>query len=109
MVDAGLWITYILVGIAVIASIGLPLYNALRQDPKSLTVVGIGLVALVVLFFVGYGFASDTIKPGWDTEFGVSAGTSKFIGGVLILTYLLMILSIFGIIFGSTLTKLIKK
>ena len=51
LVEFGLYLTYILVGVAVLAVIVLPLINAV-SNPRSLVISGIGLAALLVVFLI---------------------------------------------------------
>ena len=92
-------LSYVLVGFAMIAAIVLPLIYTITQDPKSLIRIAISLVALVVVFFVCYAFAEGQAVKTPDVE--MSAEGSKYIGGVLIMTYVMIGVAFIGAIFGE--------
>ncbi len=92
-------LSYVLVGFAMIAAIVLPLIYTVTQDPKSLVKIAISLAALVVVFFVCYAFATGEAVKTPDVE--MSAEGSKYIGGVLIMTYVMIAVAFLGAIFGE--------
>ncbi|AFM03921.1 hypothetical protein Fleli_1498 [Bernardetia litoralis DSM 6794] len=92
-------LSYVLVGFAMIAAIVLPLVYTVTQDPKSLVKIGISLGVLVVVFFICYAFADATAIKTTDEE--MSAEGSKYIGGVLIMTYVMIAVAFVGAIFGE--------
>ncbi|MEQ8714653.1 MAG: hypothetical protein RIC80_16655 [Cyclobacteriaceae bacterium] len=104
-IDIALYAAYILTIIAAVASIVLPLIQSLG-DPASLAKSGVGLVALVVVFGIGYALSGSEVLPSY-VEFGVDASLSKFIGGSLTMMYILTIGAIVGIVF-TELSKAIK-
>lgn len=95
-IDGGLWITYIALGIAAIATLGFSLQGLTK---KSL----IGLGAFVALFVVAYVLDGGTVQPGWN----VTESTSKWIGAGLILMYIALIGAICMIIYGE-ITRMFK-
>ncbi len=92
-------LSYVLVGFAMIAAIVLPLVYTITQDPKSLVKIAISLGVLAVLFFICFAFADNTPVSTTDVEMG-EAG-SKYIGGVLIMTYVMIIVAFVGAILGE--------
>ena len=63
-------------------------------DPKSLMKPLIGVGAIVVVFLICWALASDYVdlaKFGPDTDFDLSASSSKFVGGMVISMYALTI------------------
>ena len=103
--DYGLWISYILIIVAIAAAVGMPLWNSL-SDPSTLKGAGIGIGVLVVLYFVSYAMSGDEVTAKY-TQFGVDAGTSKAIGGVLTMMYLLLFFVIGGILY-TEISKIFK-
>ncbi len=95
-IDGGLWITYIALGIAAIATLGFSLQGLTK---KSL----IGLGAFLALFVVAYVLDGGTVRPGWN----VTESTSKWIGAGLILMYIALIGAICMIIYGE-ITRMFK-
>ena len=97
LVEFGLYLTYILVGVAVLAVIVLPLINAV-SNPKSLVITGLGLAILFVVFLVSWGLSSyDTVSTK-AAEQGLTPGGVQRIGGVLTMMYILLGGAIVGII-----------
>lgn len=96
-IDIALYAAYILTIVAAIAAVVLPLIQSL-SDPSSLAKSGVGLVALLVVFGLGYALSGNEVLPSY-VEFGVDAGLSKFIGGSLTMMYILTIVAIVGIVF----------
>ncbi len=97
IINIGLFVTYILIGIAVISVVVLPLIKAL-DDPKTLVGTAIGLAVLLVLFGIAYALSSDEVLPKYVAQ-DVGPGISKFVGGLLITMYLLFGGAIVGIVF----------
>lgn len=104
-IDIALYAAYILTIIAAVASVVLPLIQSL-SDPASLAKSGVGLVALLVVFGIGYALSGNEVLPSY-VEFGVDEGLSKFIGGSLTMMYILTIGAIAGIVFTEV-TKQLK-
>lgn len=92
MVDVGLFLAYILIGVCVLTAVGMPLVKAF-SDPDSLKKMGIGVGALVVVFLISYFTASG------EAMGGASAGTTKMVGAGLITFYILVIVAIGGIVY----------
>jgi len=105
MIDFALYLGYALVLIAAIAAVVMPLISSL-SDPKSLAKTGMGLGALLVIFFIGYLFSGSEVTPVY-TQFGVDAGLSKFIGGMVTMMYLLIAIVGVAIVYGEV-SKLFK-
>jgi len=99
MIDFALYLGYALILVAALASIVMPLINAL-SDPKSLAMTGLGLGALVVVFLIGYIFSGSEVTPIY-VQFGVDAGLSKFIGGMVTMMYLLIAIVTISILYGE--------
>ncbi len=100
-----LYFSYFLVAIAALGSILFPLIRFI-SDPIGWQRTAIGIGSALVFFFVSYGLASDVIFTE-IAKYGVSAETTRFVGGVLILTYIAILLAIAGIIYSEVI-KLIR-
>ena len=98
-IDIALFSAYVLVVAGTVLAIGFPLYIS-SKNPESLKSTGIGIGILLGLFLISYVISGNEILP-WYIEFGVDAGLSKFIGGMLILVYLLSTLAVVGIIYSE--------
>ena len=85
--DIAFYVTYVLLGIGVLAAIVLPLISAFGQ-PKTLVKTGIGVGALIVLYIIAYAIAGSEVTAKYE-QFGINESTSKLIGGSLIMMYLI--------------------
>ena len=56
LIDIALYAAYVLVIVAIVAAVFMNLFNSLK-NPKSLIKSGIGIVAWIVIFFIGYSIA----------------------------------------------------
>ena len=92
MIDVGLFLSYILVGVCALAAIGMPLVKAFG-DPQSLKKMGIGVGAVVAVFVISYLVADGAAYKE------ASSGVSKMVGAGLITMYILTFLAIGGIVF----------
>ena len=99
LVDIGLFASYVLIGLCALAAILLPLIQSFG-DPKSLIKSGIGVGALVVVFFIAYAMADGS-------SMGTTTGTSKMVGAGLITMYLATAGAIIGIVYTEV-SKLFK-
>ena len=98
-IDIALFSAYVLILAGAALAIGFPLYIS-SKNPESLKGTGIGIGILLGLFLISYLISGNEILA-WYIEFGVDAGLSKFIGGMLILVYLLSAVAITGIIYSE--------
>lgn len=99
-IDIFLYISYALTVLAAIASIAFPIVNA-AGDPKSMIKSGIGMGALVVIFVISYLLSGDEYTAYQASEFGITAGLSKFVGGLLTMMYILTGIAIIGIVYTA--------
>jgi len=91
LVSPGLIIGYIFFGVAVAASIGMPLVNAIK-NPAGLVKVLIGVVGLIVLFAVSYGISGSDVSAK-AVSYGVDASSSRLIGAGMIMFYIILVSS----------------
>ncbi|MEC7858016.1 MAG: hypothetical protein VX706_01315 [Bacteroidota bacterium] len=105
LVDVILYFGYGMVMVGAVLAIGFPLWIA-SKNPKSLIGTGIGLGSILVLFLIAWLISGSEVYSSYS-EFGVDASLSKFIGGMLILVYMLVGLALSGIIY-SEVTKSLK-
>lgn len=103
--DIGLYITYALFGLAVVAAILLPLASAIKSPSgllKSLAGVG-GLVAVFLIAFVMSG--SEVSQRAAAN--GINETSSKLIGAGLTMFYIVFVLAAVGVIY-SEINKALK-
>ena len=97
VVNVGLIIAYVLVGLGVVMAVVFPLINAISQ-PKQLIRAGIGLLSAVIVFGIGYAL-SDSETSARFIQYGVDTpALSQSIGGALKMVYLLMGIAVVGIV-----------
>jgi hypothetical protein len=105
--STALYGTYLLIGVATIAAVVMPLIKSF-DNPKSLVKSGIGLLAIVILFFICYSISDSTVPAVYTTDkYGVTEGLYKFVGGSIVLVYVLIVGVVVSIIASwvSNLTK----
>lgn len=93
----GLYAAYILLGIAVLAAIVLPLIQSF-SNPRALLGALVGVVAIAILFFIGYTIAGNEVIPLYVKNNVTSPVTSQMVGGALITMYMLIVLALVGIV-----------
>jgi hypothetical protein len=103
--DIFLYLGYTLVIIAALGAIVLPLISAL-SNPKVLLKSGLGVVAIVVIYFIAYALSGAEVTAEY-AERGVGPELSKAVGGTLIMAYILLGVSISGIFF-TEISKIFK-
>jgi hypothetical protein len=106
MIDAGLWIAYIMFILALAGMAVFSLINMLSDIKKAKgTLVGIGI--LIVLFIVSYAISGSEVLPKYE-QLGIDSGSSKMIGAWLILLYIVGV-STFALAIVSEFRKLFMK
>lgn len=96
--DIMLYVSYALVGIGAVVSILMPLFKSL-DNPKSLLKTGLGVVAILVLFFVCYSISGNEVLPKFESDpFNLTPAMSQMVGGLMITTYVLTIVALAGIL-----------
>ena len=103
--DIFLYLGYTLVIIAAVASLLLPLINALG-NPNSLIKSGIGIVAVVAVYFISYAFSGSEVTAAY-AENNVGPELSKAVGGSLIMSYILLGIAVVGIVVTEV-NKIVK-
>jgi hypothetical protein len=104
-INIALYITYGLIIIGIILAVIAPLVTSF-SNPAGLVKSGIGVLALIVLFFIAYTLANDEVT-GLIRARGVDAQTVKTVGGALILMYILFGIAIISILITEVL-KLVR-
>ena len=95
-VDIGIYASYVLIGVCALAAVALPLIKT-TGDTKGMIKGGIGVGAIIIVFFIGYAVASGSSE-------GTTYTTSKYVGAGIITTYVCF----FGAIGGIVYTEIIK-
>lgn len=105
LIDIGIYACYLLLFVALIAAVLFPLLQ-IAQDPKSLVKSGVGVAGLVVLFIISYALSGSEVTAKYTTM-GVDSGASKLIGAGLIMFYIILVVTIVGMVF-SEINKALK-
>jgi hypothetical protein len=105
MIDIGLYIFYVLFFIALAAAVILPSISILK-NPTSLKSSAMGVGGLVLLFVVSYVLSGSEVTTKYLSA-GVDEGASKMIGAGLIMFYIVLIISIVGMVY-SEINKALK-
>jgi NADH:ubiquinone oxidoreductase subunit 6 (subunit J) len=96
-IDIALYLSYLMIIVGALGAIILPIFKA-SGDPKSLLQSGIGVAGILVLFFIAYAISGNEVTPAY-APFNVTPGSSKLIGGIIITSYLLILVAIIGIVY----------
>lgn len=96
--DIMLYVSYALVIVGLVVAILLPLIKSL-DDPKSLLKTGLGVIGILVLFFICYSISGNEVLPKFESDpFNLTPGMSQLVGGLMITTYILTIVAVVGIV-----------
>jgi|TARA_B100000497_G_C7661012_1_gene398153 hypothetical protein len=108
LINAGLILTYIMIGVAALAAIVYPLMFLAKNPSKGKNAL-MGVGGLVLICIVSYIIASGDIMnfPGSE-KFGMTEGSTKRVGMGLITFYILSIGAIVAVLYAE-LGKLFKK
>ncbi len=104
-IDIGLIVMYLMLGVATIVAIILPVVS-LFSNPKSLIRIGLGVAAIVLVFFLAYSMSDATVTTKW-IAMGETPNSVKLIGGGLWMLYIFLFGSI-AVMAYSELSKLFK-
>lgn len=105
--DIALYVGYLLVIVGAVAAVLLPLIHSIG-DPKSLLKTGLGLLALLVIFGIGWVMSDNEVSARFAQEpFNLTPMISQFSGGLLIASYILFVLA-FVSIFITEISKMVR-
>lgn len=102
LINIGIYITYILFAIAILALIVFPFYFMFTNFKKAKGGL-LSILGLVVIFVLSY-LVAPADQGVFYENFGIGPGASKLIGGGLILTYLIF----FGVIITAFYNEIAK-
>ncbi|MGF1635941.1 MAG: hypothetical protein ACFCUU_02625 [Cyclobacteriaceae bacterium] len=94
-IDIFIYGAYTLIILATVSAILLPLINAV-SNPSSLVKGFVSIAALGILFVLAYVLASSEVTPIY-AKFSVGPELSKMVGGMIGLSYLLLLGAVVGI------------
>ena len=105
--DVLLYWAYIMIGLTLLATIGVGLWIGIKNDPKMLVKVGIGAAAVVVVCLIAYLLAAG--KPAMGLLEQPDAATLKLTDTILNLTYFVGALAVIAIIVGEVRLTMVNK
>jgi hypothetical protein len=107
LIDFFIYLADIMLLLGVVLAIVLPLIKSL-DDPGSLVKTGIGFAAIAGVLVVSYLISDGEVSAKFAADpFNLTPEMSKFIGGCLLTTYLLGVVSLLAIVYAE-LNKAIK-
>lgn len=95
IVNFGLILSYIMIGIAILAAIIFPVVF-LVQDPLKAKGSLLGMLGLAVLFVISYFISGNELYTGLESPF-----VSKLVGGGIIMFYLMFVIAILAAIYAE--------
>ena len=109
MINFGLILTYLLVGIATLACIASPILQ-MKNNSKNIKKLIIPISGLIIIFIVAFLIASNEVLPEYTNSNGflISSNLSKIVGGSLIAFYLLSAIAIMAVLYSEFLYKLFQ-
>lgn len=91
---------YILLAITAALTLIFPIVYFIGNPKKGKTVL-IGLVGFAILYFISYQISSGSVEGDVYEKFDVNQMTSRFIGAILYMTYILGGLAILSIVYAG--------
>ena len=108
LINAGLWVTYIMVAGGALAAIGFPLMF-LAKNPEKAKGALKGIGGLIAVFVISYILASSEIMEFPASEkFGMTESSTKRVGMGLIAFYFLALGAVASVLYAE-LSKVFKK
>jgi hypothetical protein len=92
LVSPGLIVCYVFFIIALVASIGMPLIDAIK-NPQGLIKAFIGIIGLVVIFGISYALSGSEVTQK-SAALGITPASSKLVGAGMIMFYIVLIVSV---------------
>jgi hypothetical protein len=105
LIDIGIYISYALLFVAVLAMIVLPLMNAIKA-PGDMAKSAMGLGALVVLFIIAFLISGSELTSAQQAA-GITESGSKMIGAGLTMFYFVFVIAVISMIY-SEISKALK-
>ncbi len=97
VINIGLFLAYVLLGLAILSSLILPLINSLN-DTSALIKSGIGIGIVIALYGISWAISGNEVTEAYIKR-DVGEGISRAVGGALIMMYMLFLVAIVGIIY----------
>lgn len=98
MIDFGIILTYVMIGICVAAIVAFALSKVFTHFSKVKNAL-IGIAVLVVIFIIGYAIADGSDYVNFPSSMNITEGKSKMVSTGLTTFYALALLSVVSIIY----------
>ncbi|GCD77953.1 hypothetical protein JCM31826_14350 [Thermaurantimonas aggregans] len=98
MIDTGIILTYIMIGICVAAIVGFAVSKVFTHFSKVKNAL-IGIAVLLVIFLIGYSIADGSDYVNYPASMGITEAKSKMVGTGLTTFYVLALLSVLSILY----------
>jgi hypothetical protein len=105
IIDIGIYVTGLLILVALVAAVVLPLVNALKS-PAGLVKSLAGVGAIVVLFVIAYSISDGALSVKAKAV-GITEASSKMIGAGLTVFYAVFVITAVGVVI-SEISKALK-
>ncbi|MCA4897110.1 MAG: hypothetical protein ING84_19080 [Cytophagales bacterium] len=92
LISPGLIVCYIFLGVTIVASVFMPLINAIKNPQGLIKAIG-GIVGLVILFAISYALSGSEVSVK-AAALGTTAASSRLIGAGMILFYIVLLTSV---------------
>ena len=99
MIDAGLYLSYIMFFVAFLAALAFPLWEIVTSmEAAKRALVSVGSAAII--FGLSYALSGNEVLPSYE-KFGITPFLSQLIGGSLIMLYITSILTFVLLVIGE--------
>jgi hypothetical protein len=100
VLDGYFWVAYIAFFLAVVLAILFPIIQIIG-NPKAAIRTLLGVVVLVILWFVAYALSDNTFSASELETMGTTADISKIVGAGLIYTYFVFAMAILAVFYAN--------
>lgn len=98
MIDFGITLTYIMIGVCVVSILGFAIAKVFTHVSKVKNAL-IGIAILLIIFFIGYTIADGSDYVNYPASMHITEGKSKMVGTGLTTFYALALLSVLSIVY----------
>jgi ABC-type phosphate transport system permease subunit len=102
-IDIGIYLSYIMIAVALLAAIVMPLIKSL-DNPAGLLKSALGVVGLLVLFALCYFLSDSSVHAAFvdkAQKMGVSTSTYQLVGGSIVMIYVTLVVTVVAIVIGE--------
>jgi hypothetical protein len=100
MIQFGLVLTYVLIGLCVLAIVGFAIMKAITHFSKVKTAL-LGLAAIAIIFIIGYAASSGADFVDYPAAMGITESKSRLVSMGLTSFIVLSVIAVGSIIFAE--------